>query len=82
VALGGTVGVILLLGLVVLALREGSPSQEFLEWDPVTRTAWRGEQDAIDVEEMLALHNARRTRDGLRPLTLAEYTEAVRRRTP
>jgi hypothetical protein len=79
IVLAGVVVAVLLLALVVLGLRQRGSTRGYLEWDPVARTAWRQDQESVDMAEMLALHNAARARDGLPPQTLAEYAEAVRR---
>ncbi|UTI65414.1 hypothetical protein NBH00_04175 [Paraconexibacter antarcticus] len=83
----GTLGLVIgLIGVIVAAtavnivrLRKDK-NATFLEWDPVDRAGWHRELDEADVHLMLAEHNARRARDGLRPETMEEYAEAVRRR--
>ncbi|MCW3064677.1 MAG: hypothetical protein JWN32_1849 [Solirubrobacterales bacterium] len=71
----------LVLGVIVLGRSQRGGHSGFLEWDPVARTAWRHDQESVDVEEMLALHNGERRRRGLDALTMEEYLEQVRRGT-
>jgi hypothetical protein len=65
--------------LVVLGLRAGAKGRGYLDWDPNEELERRAQQEDVDIEEMLHLHNSRRMQQGLDPVTLAEYTEAVRR---
>jgi uncharacterized protein YkwD len=67
------------IGLVFIGWRYGGPNARYLEWDPVAEEQGRRAQDSVDLAEMLALHNAARVRNGLEPVTLDEYAEAVHR---
>lgn len=67
--------------VVIAGLRNRGTHDRILEWDPVGRVAWRWEQEAHDLTQMLELHNADRVRRGLEPITLNEYREEVRRRS-
>jgi hypothetical protein len=69
----------LAVGVVVLGRAQRGGHSGFLEWNPEEGTAWRHDQESVDVEEMLELHNAERRRRGLDPMTMAEYVEQVRR---
>lgn len=79
VVVGAVTALVLLAFLVVVGIQQRGSNDAFLEWDPVRRTEWQYDQESVDMEEMLALHNAERARRGERALTLAEYAEVVRR---
>lgn len=68
---------LLVLSLIGMVRARGNKNSTFLEWDPVDRTAWRGELDEADVFVMLDEHNRRREERGLPPQTMAEYTEGL-----
>jgi hypothetical protein len=68
-----------MLVLVAILMRGGSGSAEEVQSHARARAEWRADQDLVDAEEMLRLHNADRVERGLRPRTMAEFTEGVRR---
>jgi hypothetical protein len=68
-----------MLVLVAILMRGGTGSADEMEQRARARAEWRADQDDVDAEEMLRLHNADRVERGLRPRTMAEFTEGVRR---
>jgi hypothetical protein len=65
--------------LVALGVSQHGRHSAFLEWDPEERTAWLGDQESVDLVEMLELHNDARRRRGLEPATIDEFRDQVRR---
>lgn len=68
---------LLLMGF--LAWANPGTNSGFLEWDPEATSAWRGEVERADLEDVLARRNVERAARGLEPQSMEQYAEELRR---